>query len=213
MIKMKKRISLFLITVLFLMCLTACGDSLNVDNNAVYVKKNGKIIGVSVESFDKDYYDAEELEAFVDERVEEYLSDHKKKSVNVEEFSVEEGIAKLNIKYAGYEDYAEFNGVKMFVGSVPQAMAAGYDFNDTFLKVEDGRLGSSLDRDELIEASENSKFKVVILSEKLDVKVKGTVLYVSDDYTSLAARDTVSIALPEDAMDGEELKLTYIIYK
>ena len=210
---MKKKISLFLITLLSLMCLTACGDSLKVDKNTVYVKKNGKIIGASVESFDKNYYDTEELETYINEQVDEYLSDHEKKSVEVDKFSVEEGIAKLNIKYAGYEDYAEFNGVEMFVGTVPQAMAAGYNFDDTFLKVEDGKLGSSLGRDELIEASEDSKYKVVILSEKVDVKVKGTVLYVSEDYTSLAAKNTVSIALTEDALDGEELKLTYIIYK
>ena len=210
---MKKKISLFLITLLSLMCLTACGDSLKVDKNTIYVKKNGKIIGASVETFDKNYYDAEELETYIEEQVDEYLSNHEKKSVKVDKFSVEEGIAKLNIKYAGYEDYAEFNGVEMFVGTVPQAMAAGYNFDDTFLKVEDGKLGSSLGRDELIEASEDSKYKVVILSEKVDVKVKGTVLYVSEDYTSLAAKDMVSIALTEDALDGEELKLTYIVYK
>lgn len=205
-----KKISLFLITILALLSLTACGDSLKVDENTVYVKKNGKIIGAAVESFDKDYYDAAELEAYVNERVENYVSSHEEKSVKVDEFSVENGIAQLYMKYDSFEDYAEFNEVQMYTGTVPQAMAAGYDFSVDFLKVEDGELGSSVNRDAIFE---DSKYRVVILSEKVDVKVDGTVLFVSSDYTGISAKDTVSIRLPEDAMDGEELSLTYIVYK
>ena len=207
---MRKRMNLFLITVLSLAFLTACGDTLKVDENTVYVRKNGKIIGAAVEEFDKEYYDEKELETYIQDRVESYLSDHEKKNVKVQDFSVEEGIARLNIKYAGYEDYAEFNGVEMFTGTIVQAMAAGYDFAGTFRKVEDGKLGGSADKDEV---TEDSKYKVVILNEKVNVKVDGTILYVSSDYTGLAAKNTVSIKLPEDAMDGEELALTYIIYK
>ena len=207
---MKRRISILLLAAAALMLLAACGDSLDVDNNTVYVKKNGEIIGASVESFDKDYYDEDELKAYIEERVDAYQADNGDKSVVMDEFSVKNQTAKLNIKYAGYEDYAAFNEVEMFTGTIPQAMAAGYSFNDTFLKVEDGELTDSISRDEL---TENSKYKVVILSEKVDVKVKGTVLYVSEDYTTITAKDTVSIAVPEDAVDGEELALTYIIYK
>lgn len=207
---MKKRISLCLIVVLTMTFLTACGGSLKADRNTVYVQKNGKITGAAVEEFNKDYYDEAELETYVEEQVQEYVAEHDKKSVKVSKFSVEEGMAKLNIKYAGYEDYAAFNGVEMFAGTVPQAMAAGYNFDDTFLEVVEGKLGNEVDKSVITSSSE---YKVVILNEKVDVKVDGTVVYVSADYTSIAAKDTVSIVLPEDAQDGEELALTYIIYK
>lgn len=206
---MKRYMSLLLIGVL-LLSLTACGKPLKVDQNTIYVQKKGKIISAIVQKFDKDYYDAEELNAYVNERVEAYVSTHEKDSVKVEEFSVEEGVARLNVQYAGYADYAALNEVELFAGTVPQALAEGYDFNDEFVKVEDGALGAKATKDEIIALAD---YKVVILSEKLDVKVDGTIAYASVANTSLSAKDTVSITMPEDAMDGEELSLTYIIYK
>ena len=207
---MKKSIGMLMLAVLTLTALTGCGSSLKVDENTVYVQKKGRIIGASVETFDKDYYSEEELEEYVNQRVEAYTETHDKKSVKMDSFSVEDGVAKLNIRYAGYEDYAEFNNIEMFAGSVLQAMAAGYDFEDEFLTVTDGKLGESADKD-MVTADED--YKVVILNEKVNVKVDGTVAYVSAKYTSMAGKDTVAIALPEDAKDGEELALTYIIYK
>ena len=180
------------------------------DQNTIYVHKKGKIISAIVQKFEKEDDDAEELNAYVNERVEAYVSTHEKDSVKVEEFSVEEGVARLNVQYAGYADYAALNEVELFAGTVPQALAEGYDFNDEFVKVEDGALGAKATKDEIIALAD---YKVVILSEKLDVKVDGTIAYASAANTSLSAKDTVSITMPEDAMDGEELSLTYIIYK
>lgn len=208
---MKKNICFCLAAVFLLLSLTACGGSLEVNKNTIYVQKKGKVTGVNVtDSFSKEYYDAQELESYINDRVEAYAAAHGEDSVKVEEFSAEGSTAKLTMQYNGYEDYANFNEVVLFAGSMPQAMSAGYDFEDEFLKVEDGVLSGTADKSEVIAASDS---KVVILSEKVDVKVDGTILYASAKYTSLAAKDTVSITLPEDAMDGEELKLTYIIYK
>ena len=207
---MKKSISLLLATALALTFLTACGGKLKVDENTVYVNKKGKVTGATVESFDKAYYDEKELETYINQQVKEYTAEHGKKSVKVDSFLVEEGVARLNIVYAGYEDYAAFNEVELFVGTIPQAMAAGYDFKEDFLAVEDGKLAGNADRDTVID---NGDLKVVILNEKVNVKVQGTVQYASAGYTGLAAKDTVSIKLPEDAQDGEELALVYIIYK
>ena len=207
---MKKSMSLCLVAVLVLLTLAGCGKKLNVDKNTVYLKKKAMYIGAIVKKFDKYYYVAYDLQSFVNDRVEAYVSTHEKDSVKVDEFSVEEGVAKLNVSYAGYEDYAALNEVELFAGTVPQALAAGYDFDAAFLKVEEGKLGGEASKEEIIGASD---YKVVILSEKLDVKVDGTIAYVSSQYTSLASKDTVSITLPEDAIDGEEMTLTYIVYK
>lgn len=208
---MKKHICFCLAVVLLLLSLTACGGSLEVNRNTIYVQKKGNVTGVNVtDSFDKEYYDAAELESYINDRVADYTSSHGEDSVKVEEFSAEGKTAKLTMKYNTCEDYADFNEVVLFAGSMPQAMSAGYDFEDEFLKVEDGVLSGAADKSEVIAASDS---KVVILSEKVDVKVDGTILYASAKNTGLSGKDTVSITLPEDAMDGEELKLTYIIYK
>lgn len=206
---MKRMISISLVCVMIAGLLTACGSSLDADCNTVYVEKKGTIIGASIEKMDKDYYKEDELKEFIDEKVEAYQKEHEKNSVKVSDFSVKDGVAELFMKYAGYEEYQEFNDVTLFAGTVPQALAAGYDFNTEFTKIKDGKASGEVESSEVTE----SDYKVVVLSEKIDVNVDGTIKYMSSDFTSIKADDTVSIQLPENAEDGAELSLVYIVYE
>lgn len=206
---MKKILYMLIICICFMGTLTSCGKSLNVERDTVYVQKKGEIISVSVEKLDKDYYESDELKEFVDERVETYTADHEKDSVKVDKFSVDKESAKLHIKYAGYEDYAGFNEVDFFEGMVSQALAAGYDFDVDFSSVEEGekKEGAKLE-----DITGNSDHKVVILSEKMDVKVDGEIVYVSSNLTKISAKDTVSIETPEEGEESAQ-SLTYVVYK
>ncbi|WP_075719853.1 hypothetical protein [Roseburia sp. 499] len=206
---MKKIISISLVCIMITGLLTGCGDSLDADCNTVYVQKKGTVIGASIEKMDKDYYKEDELEDFIDEKVEAYQTEHDKSSVKVSDFSVKDGVAELFMKYAGYEDYQEFNDVTLFAGTVPQALAAGYDFDTEFTAVKDGKASGEAESSKIKESDD----KVVILSEKIDVKVDGTVKYISSNYTSMKSDDTVSIKLPDSAEDGAELSLVYIVYE
>lgn len=206
---MKKIICISMICILMTGLLTACGNSLEADRSTVYVQKKGTVIGAAVGELDKDYYAEDGLETYINEKVEAYQEQYGKKSVKVNDFSVEDNIAKLFIEYAGYQDYQELNNVTLFAGTIPQALAAGYSFDEEFTKVTDGSLGEGVDAEEVI----GFDGKVVILSEKIDVKVDGTIKYVSSDYATIKAKDTVSLQLPEDAADGENLKLVYIVYE
>lgn len=206
---MKKIISISLVCLLMTGLFSACGKSLEADRDTVYVQKKGAVIGAAISDFDKDYYDEEELKAFVEEKVQNYQEEHGKKSVKIDEFFVEEGVAKLYMKYAGCEEYQDFNDVTLFSGTVPQALAAGFDFNTGFTEVKDGKAAGNVENKTVVDTD----YKVVILSEKVDVKVDGTIQYMSSDYTTVKAKDTVSIQLPEEVEDGEELSLVYIVYK
>ncbi len=206
---MKRIISISLACVMIAGLLTGCGNSLDVDCDTVYVEKKGTIIGAAVQKLDKDYYNEDELEEFIDTKEEAYQEEHGKSSVNVRDISVKDGVAELLVKYAGYEDYQEFNNVTLFAGTVPQALAAGYDFNSKFVEIKDGKAAGEVESSTITE----SDYKVVVLSEKIDVKVDGTIKYMSSDYTSLKAKDTVSITLPENAEDGAELALVYVVYE
>ena len=206
---MKKIISISLVCLLMAGLFSACGKSLEADRDTVYVQKKGSVIGAAIADFDKDYYDQEELKAFAEEKVETYQKEHGKDSVKIDEFSVEEKVAKLYMKYASCEDYQAFNEVTLFSGTVPQALAAGFDFNSGFTEIKDGKAAGAVDNKTIVDTD----YKVVVLSEKVDVKVDGTILYMSSDYTTLKSKDTVAIQLPEDAGDGEELSLVYVVYK
>jgi len=206
---MKKIISISLVCLLITGLLTGCGKSLEADRDTVYVQKKGSVTSAAIADFDKDYYDEEELKKYVDERVADYQEQHGEDSVSIDKFSVEEGVAKLYINYKGYEEYQDFNEVTLFSGTVPQALAEGFDFNTEFTEIKGGEAAGTVSKDKITDTDA----KVIILSEKVDVKVDGTIQYVSSQYTTIKAKDTVSIQLPEDAADGEESTLVYVVYQ
>ncbi|EOS24052.1 hypothetical protein C806_02492 [Lachnospiraceae bacterium 3-1] len=206
---MKKIFSIVLACLMFAGLSTGCGKSLDADRDTVYVQKKGTVVSAAIADFDKDYYDEEELKTYIDERVEDYQGEYGKDSVSIDEFSVEEGVAKLMIKYKSCEEYQNFNEVTLFSGTVPQALAEGYDFDTEFTEIKDGKAAGTIGKDEITDTDA----KVIILSEKVDVKVDGTIQYVSSQYTTMKAKDTVSIQLPEEVADGEELSLVYVIYQ
>lgn len=206
---MKRIISVGLVVIIIAGLLSGCGKSFDAEQNTVYVQKKGTIIGAAIEKLDKEYYQEEELKEFVETKVAEYQKKHEKKSVKLDDFSVKEDVAKLFIKYAGYEDYQNFNEVILFAGTVPEALAAGYDFNTTFTKIKDGKASGSAASDKL----KDTDYKVVILNEKIEVKVDGEIQYISSDFTTMKSKDTVSVKLTKDAQDGEELSLVYLLYE
>ncbi len=206
---MKKLFSICLVCLAIAGLLTGCGKSLEADRDTVYVQKKGSVTSAAIADFDKDYYDEEELKKYVDERVADYQEQHGEDSVSIDKFSVEEGVAKLYINYKGYEEYQDFNEVTLFSGTVPQALAERFDFNTEFTEIKGGEAAGTVSKDKITDTDA----KVIILSEKVDVKVDGTIQYVSSQYTTIKAKDTVSIQLPEDAADGEESTLVYVVYQ
>ena len=88
-------------------------------------------------------------------------------------------------------------------------MAEGFDFDAEFTEIEDGKAAGTVGKEQVTDTDA----KVIILSEKVDVKVDGTIQYVSSQYTTMKAKDTVSIQLPEEVADGEESTLVYVIYQ
>lgn len=193
-------------------CLLAgCGSRLDVDCDTVYVQKKGTVVSASIEPFEKDYYDAEELKAFVDDEIASYQEKYVDASLELDKFGVENDTAKLYIKFGTCDEYARFNGVELFNGSVVQAQAEGYQFDTELVEVENGnKKDGKVDIDPVINNVDN---KVVIIKQNIDVKVPGKVLYVSAQNTTLKGKDTVSIGASEDSVNPEDTVLSYIIYK
>lgn len=186
--------------------LSGCSKNADVDTSTVFIEKKGKIVSVDVEHLDKDYYDTEELREYITEHVDDYT---KENGDTVEEtsFDVKDGIAKLTMEYDSYEDYARFNGVELYCGTVVQAQAEGYEFDTEFCRVEDAGKKETADKADVLAEDDN---KIVIIKANVDVKVPGTVVYVSAPDTDVMSEDVVSI-VGEGA--NEEAPLTYIIYK
>lgn len=204
---MKKIIRLGLLFMLCAGLLSGCAGKTDADTGTVFIDKKGKIISVDVESLDKDYYDEGELESYIKELIESY-TDKNGDTVELSSFHVKDEVAKLKMEYDSYEDYAKFNGIEFYAGTVLGAQAEGYDFGVEFYSVSDGEDGAKAAKKEDVLKDDDNK--VVIIRANLDVQVPGDILFVSKQDTEVTGKRAVSIK-GEGA--NEEAALTYIIYK
>lgn len=129
---MKKTAGLCPAILIMALSLSGCGGvSMDVDTSTLYVGSNGKITEVVVEDFGEDYYDEEELKSHIDDAVS-YYEDTGKSGVKVKKCEVKNGVARLLMEYKDAESYAAFNEAEMYIGTLLQAQADGYEFDVEF---------------------------------------------------------------------------------
>ncbi|MCI5917758.1 MAG: hypothetical protein MRZ75_00290 [Roseburia sp.] len=187
---MRRKIGITLSMLLGLSLLCGCGNKLDVEESTVYVQKNGSVISTDIEDFSADYYDEDELKDYIGDEISSYTSENGKKSVSLESVSVKDSVAKLTMKYKTAEDYTNFNGVELYTGTIVKAMAAGYDFGVDFVSVKDGAVTGTATKDEIVD---HDDYKVAVIKANTDVKVDGTIVYVSSQNVKVTGKNTVSI--------------------
>lgn len=194
--------------------LTACGTSFKAEESTVYVKKNGAVYSADIEDFNKDYYGGEELENFIKESVESYVASNGDGSVEVDSFKVKKSkdddtMAQLYLNYASYMDYARFNEVTFYAGTVAQAQEEGFPFDQDFQKADDGKLVGAADAREML-GFEGKELKTVIIGEETAVKVDGVIQYVSDGNVELTGSDTANVRYDAENVEAQP---GYIVYQ
>ena len=195
---MKKKGMMYLLLGICVAAFCGCSSDYEAGKDTVYIGKKGKNAGVCVSSFEQDYYDAEELSAYIEDTIQEYVASAGNGTVKLESLDTADQTAKAQISYAGYEDYADFNGVEFFVGSVLDAKVAGYELPKKMTAVSDKVTEDYSDED-----------KVVIIGQTIDVKVNGTITYVSENVT-VQGEDLASVAYDSQL---EKPELAYIVYQ
>ena len=154
--------------------LTGCGFNKSIDSNTIIIQKDGSILGVIVEVFDKDYYDADELQQKVQNDIAEYNSTAGADSIVIDKFEVtEQKKVSLYLKYKTFKDYADFNEKDLFVGTVSDAYEAGRDFAEMTSVSNQSEILSSED------ILEKGTSKLVAFEEQVNVKVNGKITYMS----------------------------------
>lgn len=207
-------------------------------NHKIEVDSEGTIIETLVEKFEKDYYSKEELTAFVGEEIGEYS---KKAGVNKIAISgLEESDDKISLemRYEAYEDYAAFNDVVLFVGTISEAISAGYDFDAGFDQISKGKVKAEGVKADVIMAL-GADCSVVITNQAVKVMTPSNITYISqnaaiagkkaarvDDENATEQRGTAEdTTAASEETDGSDViqsqqnqvetneKLAYIIYK
>ena len=186
---MKKYSALVLVLIMCVGMLSGCGKSYSTEESTVFVLKKGKIVSTDVESFDTSAYSEAALKEYVEQAVAEYTATHGKDSVVLKELTCMDGMATLILEYASAEDYAGFNGIDLYTGSVAEALAAGYRFDSDFAEIG---------KDSVKECTSSvfmngEKYKVAIIKANTNLTVPGNICYASSQNVSLVNKNTVAI--------------------
>ncbi|MCR5509259.1 MAG: hypothetical protein K6F34_11320 [Lachnospiraceae bacterium] len=159
----------------------------------VSIDGKGAIRHNIIESFDKDYYSEDELRDIIDSEIESYCADRDDDCAKLESLEIKDGVANARMKFATYSDYAGFNDVDFFYGTVREAMEHDYPTDVTLKKRDDN---STIGRFEF-EALTDSM--IVIVSEPVVVNTPKKIAYttanidVIDDNNARMASDSVGV--------------------
>lgn len=177
---------------------------------AISIAEDGSITEIVQESLDESYYDAAELEQMITDEVSRYNAENGEGAITVQKAEFAEGVFRLQMQYASAADYALFNNTELYYGSMINAQLAGYLFDVSYKKVNDGVVqGSPVDGSEVIKQMGD---QVLILRAPMEVHVPGNVLFTSTNAEVLAA-DVVN-AIGETQEKKEELILpSNAVYK
>ena len=146
------------------------------DCTAIQVDAEGTVTETVIDRLDQPYYKAEELTQMIASAILDYTGEHGAQSVVQESLTIENNTVHLVLKYAGPEDYAAFNNVSFFNGTMLGAQMEGYHFETSFYEIgEDAALKEVSGE----EALRHKEYQVLVTDLSHAVEVPGDVVYVS----------------------------------
>ncbi|MCD7955581.1 MAG: hypothetical protein LUG93_07500 [Lachnospiraceae bacterium] len=182
-------------------------DMLNLDSTwtpqeseAISIASDGSVTEIVQETLDQSYYDLTELEEMINAEVDEYNAENGEDSITVKSLTNDDSTVTLKLWYSSAEDYAAFNNVEFFCGSIISAQLEGYLFDTSFYRVKEGELSGS-------EVSYTAVFndmsaEVVIVQAPMEVHIEGqSVTYVSVNAEMISA-DTVNATGDQEEEEG-----------
>ena len=167
---MKKSLGLCLLLTGTIL-LTGCSQKFEPTESTIFVNSKGVVKSAIMESFDKGYYDFEELKGDAESAVQAYCSESAADSVVLESITNENDVVTLMMQYKTVQDYYEFNDMILFVGTLSEVEAAGYILED-FHDAE----GQPVELSE----EEKSTLKAVVTEENVCIQTNGKIRCVSE---------------------------------
>lgn len=138
--------------------------------NSLLIRKDGSIQSSAIETFQKEYYNKEELQQFIEKKIGYYNAKYGEDSVTLHSLEEKDENAILVLNYKSMEDYERLYGIETKHYTMEEAIAADVIPDTMKIVDKDGQASKQ-------EVEENQNCKVVIVNEELDVIVNGTILY------------------------------------
>lgn len=188
---MNIKIKNVILLIMIMLVLCSCGKTASISNDNISeidINKDGSIELILKDSFDKDYYNEDELINFVNEEIGSFNQQYGENSIILGEHSLINSVITLKLIFkdtASYNAYCSY--APIYTGTVGGAELSGYDFNRS-LSIA-GRNGATIGKKELINMTES---KVIIVDKPYIVNVPGKITHYSQgmDYISSSTVST-----------------------
>lgn len=160
------------------------------ESDAISIAADGSVTEIVQETLDQSYYDLTELKTMIDSEVEAYNAENGEDSIKVETFTNDGNVVTLHIWFASADDYAAFNNVEFFCGSIISAQLDGYLFDTSFYRVEDGAVsGNTVSYSTVFE---DMSANVLVVQAPMEVHIEdGNVIFISTN-AEMISSDTVN---------------------
>ncbi|MEE8886335.1 MAG: hypothetical protein SOI56_07205 [Eubacteriales bacterium] len=148
------------------------------NNTSIQVDEEGAVTETIIETRDDDFSE-EELTDYINNSIQEYDSDGDP-SVTLDSCKVDGNSVHIVMKYNSVEDYSNFNQVTCFLGTIQEAIDAGYDVDQAWYDAD----GNAATEDDTTQISERkNEWKIFIVSEQIGVRVPDKILYTTSNVT------------------------------
>lgn len=163
---------------------------------------DGTIRETVIDTLDQSWYSSQELQDMVDTSVAAYCREQGEGAVRVDRFTVQESTVTLAMTYRSAQDYAGYNNVSFFNGSMLQAQLEGYLFDHEFRLVEKGVSSEETVSSEV--PLSHKEYQVLITDASHAVVVPGKAVYIS---ANARAADAYTVVPGEEERAQEGLEL------
>ena len=193
---MRKSLS-FLLILSMVFLLSGCEQEYEPTESTIFITSKGVVKSAIIESFDKSYYDFDELYEAVEKEVKAYCLDKNEEAVTISSLVEENDSVALLMDYQTVEDYVEFNEILLFSGTFSEAAAAGY---------LPGELHDAEGNSVEVNLESLGDLKVIVTEESVCLQTSGRIKYVSDNVTILDKKLA-------KAMEAGKTHPAFVLYK
>ena len=191
------------LTIVAALFAAGCGLSNRDDISTMIVDENGALVCALVEPNEGDYTEAE-LERFIQKQIAqvpgaaatESAEESEQPRITLNNLDLRDNAVHIEMSYQSWQDYAAFNEMTCFVGTIAEAEEAGYSFDVELLDEE----GAAADAETIAERAK--EWKVLIIEEPMNVRVPDKILYATSNM-KITGRLTAVYNRPSDSGAGE----------
>ncbi len=176
---MRRRLFFMPLIIGCICLLWGCGSG--GDMSMLTADAGGSITEKIIEPKDGDF-SSEELEQYIAAQIEAFQGG----TVTLESCKVGATDVEIELTYGSWKDYADFNQIVCFMGTLSEADTAGYDIRQTWLDKSGKAAGQDIVQEHV------KDWNVLVLGEPVRVKLPGKIVYATDN-VKITGRRTARI--------------------